>query len=102
MCPKCGGKMAFDPKKRALACEHCGHTMHEYQAIMSGALVTEVQEHDFFATLPTCSAPLANPKERALTCKGCGAVFAWRLPRFPARARTANRRTSFRRKTWVN
>jgi len=78
MCPKCGGKMAFDPKKRALACEHCGHTMHEYQAIMSGALVTEVQEHDFFATLPTVQAHRWQlPTERTLTCKGCGAVFAW-------------------------
>jgi DNA-directed RNA polymerase subunit RPC12/RpoP len=78
MCPKCGGKMAFDPKQRALACEHCGHTMHEYQAIMSGALVTEVQEHDFFATLPTAQAHRWQlPTERTLTCKGCGAVFVW-------------------------
>jgi len=76
VCPKCGGKMTFDPQKRALACEHCGHTMHEYQAIMSGALVTEVQERDFFATLPTVQAHRWEiPTERALTCKGCGALF---------------------------
>jgi len=73
VCPKCGGKMAYDAKRRALSCEYCGHHMWEYQAIMDSALV---QEHDFFATLPTAPAHRWElPTERTLACKGCGATF---------------------------
>jgi DNA-directed RNA polymerase subunit RPC12/RpoP len=80
ICPKCGGKMAFDAKRRALSCAYCGHQMWEYQAIASGALAP-VEEHDFFATLPTAQAHRWElPTERVLACSGCGAAFA--LPPF--------------------
>ena len=76
ICPRCGGKMAYDPKRRSLSCSYCGHQMWEYQAVMSGALAT-VDEQDFFATLPTASAHRWElPTARTLTCQGCGAAFA--------------------------
>lgn len=74
ICPQCGSKMAFEPDQRALACEHCGHRMREYEAIMSGGLV---QEQDFIAALPTARAHRWElPAARALNCQGCGATFA--------------------------
>ncbi len=76
ICLKCGGKMAYDAKRRSLSCGYCGHQMWEYQAVMSGALAT-VDEQDFFATLPTASAHRWElPTARTLTCQGCGAVLA--------------------------
>ncbi len=76
VCQKCGGKMTYDAKRRSLSCGYCGHKLWEYQAIMSGALAT-VEEHDFFATLPTASAHRWElPTTRMLTCQGCGAIFA--------------------------
>ena len=73
VCPRCGGKMTFDARRRALTCSYCGARMSEYQAIMDGALV---QERDFFATLPTAEAHRWElPTERVLTCEGCGATF---------------------------
>jgi DNA-directed RNA polymerase subunit RPC12/RpoP len=79
VCPKCGGKLAFEPSGKALACAYCGTRLSEYEAIMRGALVTE---QDFVATLPTIRGHTWElPSERALACQGCGAHFT--LP--PAR-----------------
>jgi DNA-directed RNA polymerase subunit RPC12/RpoP len=73
-CPKCGGKMTYDVKARAVTCEYCGHHLTEYQAITHGALV---HEQDFLTTLPTAKA---HRWELAAThvsnCQGCGAAFA--------------------------
>jgi predicted Zn-ribbon and HTH transcriptional regulator len=72
VCPKCGGKMAFDPAKRALACGYCGNQMSEYAAVLGDSL-----EQDFVATLPTAKAHRWElPVARALKCQGCGATFA--------------------------
>ena len=74
VCPQCGGHMVFDPDKRSLICEYCGHHLYEYQAIQQGALITE---QDFTATLPTAKAYRWElPTERMLKCEACGATFA--------------------------
>jgi DNA-directed RNA polymerase subunit RPC12/RpoP len=72
-CPKCGGKLAYHPAKRALTCDYCGHRLSEFQAIQQGALV---QEQDFTATLPTAKAHRWEfATLRTLKCAGCGAAF---------------------------
>ena len=76
VCPKCAGKMVFDPQKRQLTCVACGNHLYEYQAIQQGALVPVV-EQDFIAALPTAKAHRWElPAERVLKCEGCGATFA--------------------------
>ena len=76
VCPKCAGKMAFDPRTRQLTCVACGNHMYEYQAIQRGALAP-VEEQDFVATLPTSKAHRWElPAKRVLKCAGCGATFA--------------------------
>jgi ribosomal protein S27AE len=77
ICPRCGGKLAFNPYQRALACGYCGYKLSELDVVAGGTL-----EQDFVATLPTAKAHRWElPGSRALHCQGCGAIFA--LP--PAR-----------------
>jgi predicted RNA-binding Zn-ribbon protein involved in translation (DUF1610 family) len=74
VCPQCGGSLAYDAARHALACAYCGKQLWEHEAVLQGALV---EEHDFFATLPTARAQRwALATERALACQGCGARIA--------------------------
>lgn len=73
VCPKCGGQMAFDPKRRALSCAYCGNRLWEAEALQQGALV---REQDFAAMLPTAKAHRWElPTARSVGCDSCGARF---------------------------
>ncbi len=77
VCPRCGGKMAYDVERRALTCEYCGYGMSEDEARAQG-----VPEQDFVAAIYTARAHRWElPIQRTLRCQSCGAQFV--LP--PAR-----------------
>jgi predicted RNA-binding Zn-ribbon protein involved in translation (DUF1610 family) len=74
VCPKCGGKMAYDAAKRRVSCAYCGNAMSEYQALMDGVLI---KEHDFAVMLPTLKAHRWHlPGERTFNCQSCGATIS--------------------------
>ncbi|MBI5879036.1 MAG: hypothetical protein HZB53_15420 [Chloroflexi bacterium] len=76
-CPRCGGKLAYDPESRALVCTYCGHRVSEAEARS-----TAVPEQDFVATIYTAKAHRWElPAKRTLQCQACGARYV--LP--PAR-----------------
>ena len=83
VCPKCGGRLAYDAAKAALGCDYCGHQSTSFLA--PGGDDT-VEEHDFLTTLPTARGHTWElPVARRLTCQECGASFT--LP--PARSTAA-------------
>ena len=50
VCLRCGGRLAYDAAKAALACDYCGH---ESTSFLAPAGDDTVEEHDFLAALPT-------------------------------------------------
>jgi uncharacterized CHY-type Zn-finger protein len=73
VCPKCGGRLAYDAPKAALSCDYCGH---QSTSFLAPAGDDTVDEHDFLATLPTERGHTWElPLARRLTCQGCGASF---------------------------
>jgi DNA-directed RNA polymerase subunit RPC12/RpoP len=73
VCPQCGGRLAYDAAKAALACDYCGH---ESTSFLAPAGDDTVEEQDFLATLPTDRGHTWElPVARRLTCQGCGANF---------------------------
>jgi hypothetical protein len=80
VCPKCGGRLAYDAARAALACDYCGH---QTTSFLAPAGDDTVDEQDFLAALPTAKGHTWElPLARQLTCQGCGASFT--LP--PAQA----------------
>jgi hypothetical protein len=73
VCPKCGGRLAYDAARAALACDYCGH---QSTSFLAPAGDDTVEEQDFLATLPTGRGHAWElPVARRLTCQGCGASF---------------------------
>jgi DNA-directed RNA polymerase subunit RPC12/RpoP len=73
ICPQCGGRLAYDAAKAALACDYCGHQTTSFLAPGGD---DSVDEHDFLATLPTDRGHTWElPVARRLACQGCGASF---------------------------
>ncbi len=65
-CPRCGGRLRFDPALVDLRCEHCG-----YVEGVTEEPVTAEQVLDF--TLPTRQSQSWAAAERRFTCGQCGA-----------------------------
>ncbi len=83
VCPRCGGRLAFDAAHGALVCDYCGHQPADFFAPGGD---DRVEDQDFLAVLPTLRGHTWElPAERALSCQGCGAAFT--LP--PAQATAA-------------
>lgn len=82
-CPQCGGRLAFDAARGALACDFCGHHSTAFYAPGGDDVI---QDQDFLAVLPTRRGQTWElPADRWLNCQGCGAAFT--LP--PAQATAA-------------
>ena len=74
VCPQCGGKLSFSPKKQAMACEYCGYQGEGEDANAHGSALTAGQ--DFTSALYTARAHRWEiPTERILSCQACGAHF---------------------------
>jgi len=70
-CPKCGGRLAFNPLKGGLACQFCGYAQNG-QA--SGPPLGPGQEQDWIAAMYSAKGHRWElPTARTLVCRGCGA-----------------------------
>jgi len=69
MCAKCGGRMAYTPDGRSLACEYClrHQTLDPKQEKASG--------NDFIITMATRRGHGKPLREQVVRCHGCGAEF---------------------------
>jgi ribosomal protein S27AE len=72
VCPKCGGKMAFRPDGRVLACGYCGNEQTLFAAISQGSMV---QEQDFTVAMATAKGHSKPVRVRTFSCQACGASF---------------------------
>lgn len=68
-CPKCGGKMDFNPSGAGLVCQYCGHT----QPVETRAAGEEAEQVLDF-TLPTTRGHRWAEAQQRFTCSRCGAV----------------------------
>ncbi|MCC7360901.1 MAG: hypothetical protein IT317_15570 [Anaerolineales bacterium] len=66
VCPRCGGRLRFDPALVDLRCEHCGYVEGVTEEPLAGEAVL-----DF--TLPTRQGHRWAEAERRFTCGQCGA-----------------------------
>jgi DNA-directed RNA polymerase subunit RPC12/RpoP len=67
-CAKCGAKLDFDPRSRALQCPYCGYT----QAIEPSA--ARIEKHDLEAQLQQGTAGVVPGRSSQVTCTACNAV----------------------------
>jgi tetratricopeptide (TPR) repeat protein len=66
-CPKCGGRMRFEPEISDLRCENCGHV----EVVEDKPVTPPDRVLDF--TLPTRTGHRWAEAERRMTCNQCGA-----------------------------
>ncbi|MEM9725174.1 MAG: primosomal protein N' (replication factor Y) - superfamily II helicase [Pseudomonadota bacterium] len=72
-CPQCGGRLAYDPARDALACGHCGHVM---PPLASDVDTPPLEELDYFAYARDLGAAMADSaveNTHTVPCGGCGA-----------------------------
>jgi transcription elongation factor Elf1 len=66
-CPRCGGRLRFDPEQQNLRCDSCGQA----QPVQATPAAGPEQVLDF--SLPTRQAQRWAEAERLFTCQQCGA-----------------------------
>lgn len=68
-CPRCGGRLVFDPGQSQLSCEYCGYTQESRPPQAAGD-----QEQVMDLVLPTTRAHLWAASQQRVACEACGAV----------------------------
>lgn len=72
ICPKCAGRVRFEPSKSWLECTYCGHREPMLEALQSRS---QLQEQDFVVTLATAQGHTVPAGTRVFTCRGCQATL---------------------------
>lgn len=68
MCPKCGGRMSFEPQGQSLLCDYCTRD----HALATGP---SHDEKDFIIAMATMKGHGRPLREQVFHCSGCGAEF---------------------------
>ena len=68
MCPKCGGRMSFEPQGQSLLCDYCTRD----HALAAGP---SHDEKDFIIAMATMKGHGRPLREQVFHCSGCGAEF---------------------------
>jgi DNA-directed RNA polymerase subunit RPC12/RpoP len=68
-CPKCGGRMVFNPRTSQLTCSYCGHSR-----LVDAAQAADTAEQVMDFVLPTTRAHRWAESRKQVTCQSCGAV----------------------------
>jgi len=68
MCPKCGGRMSFEPQGQSLCCDYCTRD----HALATGP---SHDEKDFIIAMATMKGHGRPLREQVFHCSGCGAEF---------------------------
>ncbi|MHB8778676.1 MAG: TFIIB-type zinc ribbon-containing protein [Anaerolineales bacterium] len=68
MCPKCGGRMSFEPQGQSLLCDYCTRDH-------APAVGLSNDEKDFIIAMATMKGHGRPLQEQVFHCSGCGAEF---------------------------
>ena len=68
MCPKCGGRMSFEPQGQSLLCDYCTRD-HALAVGLSN------DEKDFIIAMATMKGHGRPLQDQVFHCSGCGAEF---------------------------
>ncbi len=72
VCPRCGGRMSYEPRTHRLTCSYCGHQAHLADALASGAAVAE---EAFIRALATAKGHRKPESTPTFQCEACGATY---------------------------
>ena len=70
-CPRCGGRMVFDPTGTTLICEYCAQRPRSESLEGDGA----IDEQDFVLALATAKGHVHPVATKCYECQDCGASF---------------------------
>ncbi len=73
VCPRCAGRMRFEPAKAAVECAYCGYRAPIPSAVREGG--GQIEEEDFVVALATTVGHTLPAGTRVYHCQGCQATL---------------------------